>query len=152
MTTSSRTLSDRNAGVRLPKASLFAVHKAGRRPGPQVAREQADLIAAVNHALRTPLTSVIGYAEVLLSGDAGELTAEQRSMVLRMGVNGVRLLERVEELVRSATVCLATDQWPGLDEMLQRVVSTPRAAARRGSVEPDLGDPGVEDRPVPTES
>ena len=63
------------------------------------------MIASISHELRTPLTSVVGFSEVLLSGDAGELNAEQMAMLGRVAANGERLLALIEGLL-----CAASDR------------------------------------------
>ncbi len=67
------------------------------------AQLRLELIASISHELRTPLTSVVGYSEVLLSGDAGELNAEQMAMLGRVASSGERLLHLIESLLCAAT-------------------------------------------------
>jgi PAS domain S-box-containing protein len=52
-----------------------------------------------SHELRTPVSSVLGFTEVLLNGEAGELTAQQRDMLERVDRNGQRLQTLVEDLL-----------------------------------------------------
>jgi signal transduction histidine kinase len=54
----------------------------------------------MSHELRTPLTSVLCYTELLLSGEAGELSARQRVMIDAVDRNAQRLLKIVEDLVQ----------------------------------------------------
>jgi signal transduction histidine kinase len=100
-------------------------------------RERNELLASVNHELRTPLTSVVGYSELLLSGDAGELNDEQRSMMERVAVNSTRLLQLIEELVRTTSECLKTNEAVDLGEVMLQVVSTPRVAGSGVPGHPD---------------
>jgi signal transduction histidine kinase len=44
-------------------------------------RVKSDFVAAVSHDLRTPIHILVGYADMLLDGAAGELVAEQRELV-----------------------------------------------------------------------
>jgi len=44
-------------------------------------RVKSDFVAAVSHDLRTPIHILVGYADMLLDGAAGELAAEQRALV-----------------------------------------------------------------------
>lgn len=70
--------------------------------GRQQVQERAELLSVISHELRTPLTSVIGYTEILLGGDAGELSNEQVAMLERISSNGARLFELVEALLCAA--------------------------------------------------
>ena len=63
---------------------------------------RADFVSSVSHELRTPLTSVTGYAEMLLDGDAGDLTKEQVKMVTTIDRNARRLLALVEDILTVA--------------------------------------------------
>ncbi|OLF08584.1 sensor histidine kinase [Actinophytocola xanthii] len=62
-------------------------------------RQKDDFLSTVSHELRTPLASISGYLELLLDGDAGEVTPEQRHMLQVMERNGVRLRALVEDLL-----------------------------------------------------
>jgi two-component system phosphate regulon sensor histidine kinase PhoR len=44
-------------------------------------RMKDDFVASVSHELRTALTSIRGYLELLREGDAGELTEEQHQFI-----------------------------------------------------------------------
>src|SRR5437660_1348277 len=44
-------------------------------------RMKDDFVASVSHELRTPLTSIRGYLELVLDGEAGDLTDEQRQFL-----------------------------------------------------------------------
>jgi signal transduction histidine kinase len=56
-------------------------------------RMRDHFIAMVSHQLRTPLVAVRQYHEVLLEGLAGEMSGEQRDIVIRSG-------KRIDELLR----------------------------------------------------
>ena len=47
----------------------------------EVERMKTDFIHLVSHEFRTPLSSIKGYVEMLLDGDAGELQGEQREFL-----------------------------------------------------------------------
>ena len=85
-------------------------------------RERIELLACVDHEVRTPLASVMGYTEVLLSGDAGALTEEQSMMLERVAENGGRLLELMEHLLRATTAVLAQGRTVSLAEVVASVV------------------------------
>ncbi|WP_395659037.1 PAS domain S-box protein [Nocardioides sp.] len=58
-----------------------------------------DFITTVSHELRTPLTNILGYTDVLLEDEVGELTAAQRKVVDRVDRNAKRLQLQVEDLL-----------------------------------------------------
>lgn len=62
-------------------------------------RVKTDFFANVSHELRTPLTLLLGPMESLLQGEAGELTAGQRSLLESMQRNGERLLRLINGLL-----------------------------------------------------
>lgn len=53
-----------------------------------------ELLAAVLHDLRTPLSAIAGYADLLLGGGGGALTDSQRTYLDRI-VDGQRTLDRL---------------------------------------------------------
>jgi signal transduction histidine kinase len=60
---------------------------------------KSNLISVVSHDLRTPLTSITGYIEILLDGAAGPITAEQRRILAIMDRNSDKLLAIVSGLL-----------------------------------------------------
>jgi PAS domain S-box-containing protein len=67
-------------------------------------RLKDEFIALVSHELRTPLTSIRGYTELLLDGEAGELTEDQRQFLGVVERNSHRLLHLVGDLLFLAQV------------------------------------------------
>jgi PAS domain S-box-containing protein len=67
-------------------------------------RLKDEFVALVSHELRTPLTSIRGYLELLLDGEAGDLTDEQRQFLGVVERNAHRLLGLVGDLLFLAQV------------------------------------------------
>lgn len=65
----------------------------------QASEAKSTFLANVSHDLRTPLNSVIGFSDVLLSGMAGELTSEQSTQVRMINESGKFLLGMVSDLL-----------------------------------------------------
>ena len=63
-----------------------------------------DFVSNISHELRTPITSVIGYAEMLTEGDAGDLNRLQRGMVEKVERNAERLLALIEDVLAVSRV------------------------------------------------
>lgn len=63
----------------------------------------AELLAALSHELRNPLTTVLGYLELLADGSLGPLSEEQQR-VLRVVASGMtRLAAFADELEPGAS-------------------------------------------------
>lgn len=60
---------------------------------------KTDFISVVSHELRTPLTSIKGYTELVLDGDAGDLTDDQREYLSVAMSNTDRLVDLVNDLL-----------------------------------------------------
>ncbi|GAB4085449.1 hypothetical protein GCM10028784_20790 [Myceligenerans cantabricum] len=80
-----------------------------------------EFIATVGHDLRSPLTPVLGYAQLLA---AGPLTDEQRRYVEVIERNGRRLLRLIDELVVSMEISAGRLDVARRDVDLARVVRT----------------------------
>ncbi|MFN8008971.1 MAG: histidine kinase dimerization/phospho-acceptor domain-containing protein [Terriglobia bacterium] len=60
---------------------------------------KTEFISVVSHELRTPLTPIKGYIDLLLEGDAGELTEEQKDYLQIVETNTGRLVALVNDLL-----------------------------------------------------
>jgi signal transduction histidine kinase len=60
---------------------------------------QGDLVAMISHDLRTPLTSMLGYADLLIAGIPDPLGQGSRRQVERIRASGQHLLYLIEQLV-----------------------------------------------------
>lgn len=88
-----------------------------------------DFVSSVSHEFRTPLTSILGYVEILL-GD--EPAATQRHMLEIIRRNSERLLTLVSDLLSSRNgQLIVTPEAVDVAELVRSSVSsaTPRAAA-----------------------
>lgn len=108
----------------------------------------APFPASVSHELRTPLTSVLGYTELLLGGEAGELTARQRIMLDAVDRNAQRLQQVVEDLVQLYDGSASGPGHPcteRLEDIAADALTTHRAqiSSRNLDVMLRVGDPDV---------
>ncbi|MBO9542623.1 HAMP domain-containing histidine kinase [bacterium] len=58
-----------------------------------------SFVNAISHDLRTPITSLRGYAEFLADGIGGTLTAEQQGFVAQIEKASLRLMHLVDDLL-----------------------------------------------------
>ena len=65
---------------------------------------QSQFLATVSHELKTPLTSILGYSEMLAEGFAGALNAEQLDYVSIVQERGQSLLTMIDNLLKIATI------------------------------------------------
>jgi|GEM_PF-6894890 len=97
----------------------------------------APILALVSEELRGPLTSVVGYLQVLLDGEVGELTAGQARMAEVAARNAERMQRMVDDLVVVAEVLSGgLSAAPGPVDLAALVeervaAAVPAAAARR---------------------
>lgn len=69
---------------------------------------RSDFVSRVSHELRSPLTGVLGYTELLTDDAAGPLNDAQRRMLEVVDRNGHRLLSLVEDLLTLSRVDAGT--------------------------------------------
>jgi two-component system phosphate regulon sensor histidine kinase PhoR len=73
-----------------------------------VDRAKASFLASASHDLRTPLTSIIGYIELLSDEKAGEIPPERASMLQGVDRNARRLQDMVEDMLTTSKIELGS--------------------------------------------
>lgn len=58
-----------------------------------------DFISMASHQLRTPLTSVKGYLSMVLEGDAGKVSGQQREMLNQASLSAQRMVFLIADLL-----------------------------------------------------
>jgi len=65
---------------------------------------QAELIASLVQELRTPMTSIVGYTDLLLSESVGILGAMQRKFLQRVKANTERMSAKLDDLIEITAI------------------------------------------------
>ncbi|RFC68568.1 MULTISPECIES: sensor histidine kinase [Mesorhizobium] len=67
-------------------------------------RLKNDFVQHISYELRTPLTNIRGFAEVLAMGQTGELNERQREYIDHINASSVVLSETIDDILDLATV------------------------------------------------
>jgi two-component system, NarL family, sensor histidine kinase BarA len=108
----------------------------------EVERAKSALLSTVSHEMRTPLTSVIGYAEMLLEGMAGPINDEQReylSTILGKSDHLLRLISSMLDLARLETSAPTVERRPvAIIDVIERAAASLTSEAERRAISLNL--------------
>ncbi len=75
-----------------------------KRPASAISNEQAEVIASISQELRQPMSSIVGYTDLLLGESVGILGALQRKFVERIKGSTERIGGLIEDLIQLTTL------------------------------------------------
>ena len=96
-------------------------------------------MASVTHELKTPLNAIIGFSELLLSGDYGELEERQSRYLENIHAGGKHLLDLITEILdymrlQAESLPLNIEELEATD-LLRAAADIMRQEAARGGIE-----------------
>ena len=100
-------------------------------------RQKDDFVSAVSHELRSPITSIVGFVEVLQ--DEGELAPEQREYLEIVDRNARRLGVLVEDLLALGSSADRPPERMDVPVAVEQVIEDQRPAAQARDVQLRLG-------------
>src|SRR5512137_2291841 len=71
-----------------------------KKPTGRLTSDQAEVIASISQDLRQPMSSIIGYTDLLLGESVGILGALQRKFVERVKASTERMGSLVDDLIQ----------------------------------------------------
>lgn len=108
-------------------------------------RLKTDFLHTISHELRSPLSPILGYLELMKDGGVGELTSKQKEVVDEMHLCGKNMQMIVDELLEVASIqagnMLLEFKEVDLYSILRHAVKDVRKYAEEISTEIDLKIP-----------
>ncbi len=74
----------------------------------RIDRAKSEFVSLASHQLRTPLSTIRWYSEMLIAGDAGKLKKEQSKYIEEIYRGNTRMIELVNALLNVSTLELGT--------------------------------------------
>lgn len=88
--------------AKLDAAQQAMLESGEQQPGVKIPAEQVELVASIAQELRQPLSSILGYTDLLLGESVGILGALQRKFLERVRSSTERMNKLIDDLIRIA--------------------------------------------------
>lgn len=133
-------------GRGLDHARLYAQEKEMVQQLKELDQAKSDFLAAVTHDLRAPLTSIIGYTEMLSDDEKHPLSGAQHQMLAAIDRNTSRLQTLIDDVLTMSRIELGnfetTRQPVDLAAVVRAVVEEIQVTAAEAGLELRLTSPG----------
>ena len=96
---SRRELGDHNKNLELKVAEKTQILSLANRRLEEMNRLKSEFLANMSHELRTPLNAILGFTDLMIDGQCGELTEQQSTYLQTVYTSGQHLLNLINSIL-----------------------------------------------------